>query len=320
MSTAAKLRARGLTVETVGDILSDGDDAFRASHIGAAEVAALFDASPYATRFEIWHRKRGTIATPEFGGNERIEWGVRLEPAIIAAAADRYGYELEETPKHLSNGAGLGGHPDRLAFCPDRGNRGILEVKTVDRLIRKQWGDEPPLHYLLQAQAYAGLAGRAWCDIIVLVGGNSLERFTYEFRPKVYADIERRVTEFWQSVRANDPPPPDFARDGDALAEVLGEPTEEVADLRHDNQADELAEEWLTLKSTAKATETRLDEIKTELLLKIGSAGYAMLPNHRIGASQTKDSAGKFVTETMVGTYVGARKGYRRFDVREFTP
>ena len=34
--------------------LSDQDDAFRAEHVGASEVAALFDASPYLTHFELW--------------------------------------------------------------------------------------------------------------------------------------------------------------------------------------------------------------------------------------------------------------------------
>lgn len=301
--------------------LSDGDDQFRASHVGASEVAALFDASPYLTAFELWHRKKGTISTPDFmaegaPNNERIEAGIRLEPAIIQWACDRWGYQRREAPTHLSNGNGLGGHPDSLVTCPERGD-GLIEVKTADWLIRKKWGEEPPLHYLLQAQSYAGLAGAAWCDVVVLVGGNQLERFTYEFRPKIYADIERRVAEFWQSVRANDPPKPDFARDGDTLAQVLGEPTEEVVDLRHDNYADELAEEWRTLKAVVKSTETRIEEIKTELLLKIGTAGYALLPNHKISANQTKGSAGALITAEMVGTHVGARKGWRRFDVKE---
>jgi predicted phage-related endonuclease len=314
--SATALRRPGLDVETVADILSDGDDAFRDEHVGASEVAALFDASPYVTHFELWHRKAGNVANPEFGGNERIEWGIRLEPAVIAAAADRYGYQLEDTPKRLSNGSGLGGHPDRFAVCPERGP-GILEVKTVDWLVRKKWGDEPPLSYLLQAQAYAGLSDRKWCDIIVLVGGNSLERFTYDFRPAIYAEIEKRVEQFWQSIRANDPPPPDFARDGRALAEVLGEPTDEIIDLRHDNAADHLACEYLSAKAEIKAAEVRAEEAKNALLLKIGNAGAALLPSHRIGCNQTKGSPGTLVTPEHVGTTLGARKGYRRFDVKE---
>jgi predicted phage-related endonuclease len=294
----------------------DGDDQFRTQHVGASEVAALFDASPYLTHFELWHRKAGTIASPDFGGNERVEWGIRLEPAIIEAARDRYGYQDREQLPHLSNGKGLGGHPDRRVICPDRGP-GILEVKCVDWLERKKWGDEPPLHHLLQSQTYQGLDGVTWGDMIVLVGGNSLERFCYDFRPKLYAEIEARVVTFWQSVRANDPPAPDFGRDGDALAQVLGEPTEEVADLRGDNRADELARAWLDAKADMKAAEKRAEEAKTQLLMKIGSAGYAMLGLHKVSCNQTKGSAGTLVTEEMVGTTVGARKGWRRFDVKE---
>jgi predicted phage-related endonuclease len=79
---------------------------FRASHVGASEAAALFDCSPYLTRFELWHRKAGNIATPEFNAlhdgtpeDERIYWGVRLEAAIIEAAKERYGYiDREQLP------------------------------------------------------------------------------------------------------------------------------------------------------------------------------------------------------------------------------
>jgi predicted phage-related endonuclease len=39
---------------------------FRAEHVGASEVAALFDCSPYLTCFELWHRKAGNISTPAF--------------------------------------------------------------------------------------------------------------------------------------------------------------------------------------------------------------------------------------------------------------
>lgn len=305
----------------LGDELSDGDDAFRAAHVGASEVAALFDASPYLTHFELWHRKAGNIATPDFmadgmPNNERIEAGIRLEPAIIDWACDRWGYQRRETPKHLTSGRGLGGHPDQLVTCPERGP-GLLEVKTADWLVAKKWGDEPPLNYLLQTQSYIGLSGCTWGDVVVLVGGNQLVRHQYDFRPAVYAEIQARVTAFWQSIRANDPPKPDFARDGRALAEVLGEPTDEVVDLRLDNAADYLAAEFLAARVARDDAETRMDVAKCELLMKIGDAGRALLPSHVIGANQTKGSADKEITAAMVGEIIKGRRGYRRFDVKE---
>lgn len=316
MNLQTKLRGQGLDVETVADILGDPDPAFRQTVVGASEVSALFDASPYLTHFELWHRKRGNIATPELDG-ERIEWGIRLERPIIEAARDRYGYELRETPRRLDNGKGLGGHPDQIAWCPERQSIGILEVKTADWLVAKKWGDEPPLHYLLQNLTYQGLVGAAWGDVIVLVGGNELRRFKYEFRAALYSEIETRVVDFWSSVRACDPPKPDFTRDGKALAEVIGEPTDTSIDLRHDNHASELADQYLAAKAVAKAYEKEAEALKTELLMKIGPASFAMLPVHSIGAAMTKGSAGTLITADMVGTTIGARKGYRRFDIKE---
>lgn len=297
-------------------IALDNDAEFRASNVGASEVAALFDASPFLTRFELYHRKRGTIATPDFGGNERIEAGIRLEPAIIEWACDKWDYTPLDTPARLENGRGFAGHPDKLVECPQRG-KGILEVKTADWLVAKKWGDEPPLHYQLQAQAYAGLAGVDWCDLIILVGGNELRRFQMTFKPAIFADMERRVVEFWQSVRAGDAPKPDFSRDGDAIVEVLGEPNDETADLRGDNSVTGLADEFMRAKEAAKAADLRADVAKAELLFRIGSAGYAMLPLHRISCGQTKGSPDKVITQDMVGQVLKGRRGYRRFDVKD---
>lgn len=299
------------------------DAAFRASVVGASEVAALFDASPWLTAFELWHRKNGTIDTPEFNAvadgkpeNERVYWGIRLEPAIIDAACERWGYIPQRTPDRLTNGNGLGGHPDKLAHCPERG-LGIIEVKTADWLVAKKWGEEPPLHYLLQSQAYQGLAGVAWGDVIVLVGGNELRRFQYEFRPTVYAEVERRVADFWQSIEAGRAPKPDYARDGASIATVIGEPDDTLIDLTRNNRAALLAAEFLDAKSRAKAADADAEAAKAELLETIGTAGAAMLEGYRVGCGMTKGSAGTLVTQEMVGTHVGARKAWRRFDVKE---
>ena len=294
----------------------ESDEAFRARHVGAAEVAALFDCHPWLTHFELFHRKAGTIDTPEFGGNERVEWGIRMEPVIIEAACERFGYRPLATPERLSNAKGFGGHPDKIVMCPRRG-RTILEVKTADWLVAKKWGDEPPLNYLLQNQTYMGLSGCLHGDVIVLVGGNELRKFEYEFRPVLFADMEARVSEFWKSIADGTAPKPDFSRDGKTLIDVLGEPTDEVCDLSHDKHADELAIEFLDAKAAATAADLRADVAKAELLFRIGEAGFAKLGCHKITARKTKDSTGTLITEEMVGTYLGARKGYRRFDVKE---
>lgn len=295
------------------NIVGDSDDTFRASVVGASEVAALFDASPWLTRFELWHRKNGTIATPEFGGDERIQAGIFLEPSIIEWACAKYGYEPVEKPRRLDNGAGLGGHPDALVRCPERGTVGILEVKMVDWLIFKKWGEEPPLNYLLQAQTYAGLAKVEWADIVYTVGGNSLNRHQENARPDLFAKIEARVAAFWAEVRAGIEPKPDYARDGRTLVEALGEPTDEVVDLRDNLDAEQEALDFLAAKARRDEADADMEVAKTRLIERIGTAGGAMLVGHKIGANRTKDTPDR---EAKAGEIIKGRRGYRRFDLK----
>lgn len=300
---------------------ANSDALFRASVVGASEVAALFDASPYLTHFELWHRKTGTIATPEFNHvgedgtpeDERIYWGVKLESAIIGAAKERFGYTDREQVANLTNGKGLGGHPDRRVVCPKRGP-GVLEIKTADWLIRKGWGDEPPLHYLLQSQAYQGLDQVQWGDVLVLVGGNKLERFCYDFRPKVYAEIEKRVEAFWQSVHEGRAPKPDYTRDGDTIRELCANPGDTVADLRGDNLAAIAAAEYQAGKAIEKEGKARAEAALAELIDKMGESGTALLDGFTFRATKVAAIPDR---EAEPGEIIKGRKSYCRYTVKE---
>jgi predicted phage-related endonuclease len=301
------------------------DALFRAQHVGASEVTALFGCNPWLTEFELWHRKKGNIAVPEFNAiaddgtpdNERIYWGVKLEAAIIEAAKERFGY-VDHPPADppLSNGKGLGGHPDRRVICPERG-RGILETKMVDWLVRKSWGDEPPMHYLVQGNTYAGLDQVDWFDILVLVGGNKLERFKYEFRPKLFAEAEKRVEAFWRSVHENRPPKPDYTRDGEAIGELNRDSDGSVLDLRGDNLAMSAAMEWLTADAECKAAAERRDAARAELMDKLGAAEVGLLDGITIKAPTVKATPDTIITEKMVGQPLKGRRAYRRFSIKE---
>jgi predicted phage-related endonuclease len=298
------------------------DAQFRASHVGASEVAALFDCSPYLTRFELWHRKAGNIATPEFNAvaddgtpdNERIYWGVRLEAAIIEAAKERYGY-VDRPPADppLTNGKGLGGHPDRRVICPNRGP-GIIETKMADWLVRKGWGDEPPMHYLLQGNTYAGLDGVEWFDTLVLVGGNKLERFENDFRPKLYAEAEKRVEAFWETVRAGTPPPADYTRDLDPIKALYGEQSDETIDLQTDNRAAAAAAEYLVAAEEAREATKRKEAAQAELFDKLKDASFAFANGFNIKSTLVAAVPDR---EAEPGEIIKGRKAYRRLYIKE---
>lgn len=303
------------------------DEAFRASVVGAGEVAALFDASPWLTRFELYHRKKGTIATPEFNArnpdgspvNPRIHWGVKLEAVIAQEACERFGYEPVETPKRVANGQGLGGHPDKLVWCPERKAKVVLEIKTVDWLERKKWGDEPPSQYLLQPNTYSGLCGTQHFDVIALVmGGNSdLERFQYEHRSKLYAETERRVAQFWQDVANNREPKPDYTRDGDVLSEMFNDPADTSIDLRRDNRMPELLQELLEAKEAERQAACRVDAAKAELLEKLGNNTHALVDGYICRAPLVAGSPPRTITADMIGQTIKGRAPHRRFTVKE---
>lgn len=298
------------------------DAAFRARHVGGSEVSALFDCNPWLTRFELWHRKAGNIAVPEFNAvgsdgvpeNERIYWGVRLEQVIIEGAKERYGY-IDRPPADppLSNGRGLGGHPDRRVICPERGP-GVIETKMVDWLARKDWGDEPPLHYLLQANTYAGLDGVDWFDIVVLVGGNRMERFRYEFRPRLFAETEKRVVAFWESIRENRPPPADYTRDLDPIRELYAEQGEETIDLVGDNRAAIAAAEYLAGAELEREGRRRKEAAAAELFDKLRDASFAFADGFTIRSTLVAAIPDR---EARQGEIIKGRKSYRRLTIKE---
>ena len=150
--------------------------------------------------------------------------------------------------------------------------------------------------------------------MIVLVGGNELRRFRYDFRPGLFAEMERRVSTFWADVEAGRAPPVDPARDGRALVEALGEPTDALADLRDSLDAEQDALDFIAAKARIAAAEADAEAAKVRLLERIGTAGTALLPGHRIAAGMTKGSVDR---EAKPGEIIKGRRGYRRFDVRE---
>src|SRR3546814_8270109 len=73
----------------------------RRRHTRCALVTGVQTCALPISEFELWHRKAGNVATPDFAHNERTFWGTILEPAILAAASERYGYQPLETPKQI---------------------------------------------------------------------------------------------------------------------------------------------------------------------------------------------------------------------------
>lgn len=301
--------------------------AIRASHVGASEVAALFDAQPdYAPgRFALWHVKAG-LTEPAPVDNPRVRWGLRLEDVIAQAASEQEGWTVQPG-QYASHPCGIGATLDRIIAEPGPQEReagltgpGVLELKNADWLYhRRAWGNEPPLFILLQLQAQLLATGYGWGAVAVLVGGNDLRIYRYRARPKLHAEMERRALDFWASVRAGRKPNADGSESAfrtlRALTpELLSD--EEPADLREDDEAAVLAAEVLRLSAARKAIEKQEAEAKARLLDKLGKHRWAMVKGFRVSQAVTPATPDR---PAKPGEIIKGRAEVRRLIVSERT-
>lgn len=299
--------------------------ALRARNVGGSEIAALFELQPEDTpnymvrRFALWHIKVGKAPPPTMT-NARPAWGLRLETAIAEAAAEQYGWQISKG-EYVTDATtpGLGCTLDFvITGDPDEDGPGALEVKNVDWLIHKRsWtGDEPPFHVLLQLQHQLAATGYSWGAVAALVGGNELRVWRYRARPKLIAEIRRRVTEFWQSIDAGKPPLPDGSESAsDVLAALYPETIDDALDMTMNNEWAEAAHDLFNAAAARKAANLAYDTAKNRVV--------ALLAGHRRGdgngwtvaCSVTPANPGR---EPRPGELIGKRAEARKYTAKEY--
>ena len=250
----------------------------RQAYIGSSEVAALFgvQAAYQLSHFALWHVKRGIEPPPVEG--PRVRWGNRLEAVIAAAVAEEHGMEVSPGRYAVADGCRAAASLDFEITVDPAGEfpgPGALETKNVDWMIhRRQWTDgEPPPHILLQLQHQLLCTGWAWGAVAGLVGGNELKVYRYAARPKLLADIRRRVDAFW----ASESPPPVDGSDGASaiLAAIYSDPVDDAVDMTLSNEWPEAVQAFIDAAAAKKAATEDYDLARNRVA--------ALLGNHRRG-------------------------------------
>lgn len=299
--------------------------ALRSTNVGASEVAALFGAQPeYAPGlFALWQVKAGRIPAEQVD-NPRVRWGLLLEDTIAAAAAEQEGWDVRPGMFAVSDRVkGMSATLDRIIAAPTEADRaagcegpGVLELKNVDWLThRAKWGAEPPPHILLQLQAQLACTGYAWGAFAALVGGNDLRIYRYHARPKLIAEIERRVAAFWDSIRRNQVPNADGSDSTfRALRELNPEPVDECADLTDDAEAAVLCAEIERQGRARREAERAEAEAKARLLQKLGNHRWAKVPGWKVSQAITPAKPDRAAEP---GEIIKGRAESRRLIVKE---
>lgn len=296
--------------------------ALRATNVGGSECAALFGLSPFLTKRGLWRRKAGLDEPVE--SSERMDWGLRLEDAILREAAARFGWRVIVSQQYLSDQEGMGATMDALCATAD-GETFSLEIKNVDVFqYGRAWrnpgaDDEPPIYYQLQAQHQMHLAAgihqvEKGC-IVALVGGNRLAGpFWQDRRPLTGAKIQAAIREFWASIRAGQEPPIEPA-DLAMLAPDAVDPAKSI-DLSGSDDARRLLTEYLNASADVAVFEEKKEEAKAALFSLMGDAAVMVCDGMQAKRTIVAASEGKEITADMVGSRIGARKQSVRLTVR----
>ena len=288
----------------------------RTKDITSTEVPALFGISPYVTHFELWHRKKsGEIV--EHSGNERTEWGKRLEASIAHGVAETYGFEIRPMTEYIRDPESrIGSSFDYAIEAKEVDGEiihmaGILEIKNVDALQFKDgWivGDngeiEAPPHIEMQVQHQLLVSNRDVAYIGALVGGNTLKLLKRNRNENVIEAIKKKIAQFWESIDLNKEPVPNFERDADFIAKLYSHSTKDTA-MTADQRLTDLAEKYKVASDQEAIAVKHKKSIKAEILTIIGKYEKVKGELFTISASETPS---KWIERF-------ERAGYRNFRI-----
>lgn len=310
--------------------------AMREQDITSTEAAALFGCSPYATTYELFHRKTGQLVV-DFEANDRTRWGNRLEAAIAYGIAEDLGLVVEPFKvyvripelrmgssfdfKIVGLAEGYQGNDETYRDLFRENGPGIMEVKNVDGLqFKRAWiadGEvmEAPPHIELQVQHQQEVADLEWTIIAPLVGGNTPMPF-YRLRDRQIGQaIREKCAAFWAMVDAGQAPAPDFVQDADTIGRLLLNSNGETVDMSDNNRLAELVALHEQASEQHKQAETSKKAIKAEILTIVGASAKVTLNGAYISAGTVKDSPGTLIDASMIGQRIGGRSGFRNMRI-----
>ncbi len=256
--------------------------------LSATQTPALFNASPYVTKWMLLrHFIHGdAIDSPE---HNRMNWGTKLQPLVLAQAAEDLHLEVRPnaTDEYVRRGL-LGCTRDAEIICPDRG-LGALETKCCFDFgtWARDWnsGKQLPKHIEIQTQQQMmvgdGTTSYGWGVIAVWVCGE-IHYFERKPIPELWEAIEREAAQFFADVEAKQEGQPFGEPVEMPLLNRLFTPTAGlVVDLSEHPKANELSEQarmmlWHSAERLGHERAERLAKANFKALL--GDAETATLP------------------------------------------
>lgn len=255
----------------------------RSQTIGGSEVGIVMGCSPYGTKNELYHIKKGNFQ-PDFEGSKLMQWGQAFEPVIATLISGEHYWDLKHCrdyhihPDYPYLGATL----DYYVVESEHGP-GILEIKNVSTFSPDWTKARAPKHVELQmqhqffvvnaARAAAGLPVFRWGAIGSLHAGNPEDVRIMHRKPdpKIHEHIVKACSGFWSDIEEGKEPDLIDHKEYDHIQEMFKqaepEPDEpELIDKRGDAALENLIIEYEQAKYEAAEAKRKQDNYKAKIL------------------------------------------------------
>lgn len=269
--------------------LVEGPEIDRDSYLGGTDVAAILGKNPFKSPLDVYLRK--TKQAPPEPVNERMTWGLILEPIILAEYCRRAGLCLVESQPFVrdNNEPWLGGHidgvarpveldpndpdqQDRVATIDDPRGLMLLEAKAVRREQLPKWENGIPTEYQYQGQHYLMLRDLDLCVFVVLFGGQILRAYPMARNKAMHEEIRCAGRNFWADHVVPRIPPSEPDRAGE---EPESDP--DAVSMPASSSAIVAAHTIVSAKAKAKEWEATIDSARQVMIDELEALGVDAL-------------------------------------------
>lgn len=278
--------------------------------IGGSDIGTICGVNNYSTARLLYFKKTKQYEeskTNNFSdiSKERMHFGNKLEPLVADEYMARTGKKVVICPATLRHKK----YPWRLAnvdriIVDENGVPiGILEIKTTDARMMKNWEDgEIPISYIYQLQWYLDILDMDYGAFATLVGGNRYVMIEVYRNKELLVEMNAAADKFWNYNIANmiEPEISGSSADGDFLKEQYGSVVKNSEIVLPSTDDNDLAAFIVEGKLRMKELKAEVDEAIHKLQSKLENNEIGQTLNHTIRwapQSQKRVDTDKFKIE-----------------------
>lgn len=264
----------------------------RTRGIGGSEIGTICGVNKYSSPRLLYFKKTGqhedsASFTFNEASKERMHFGHKLEPLVADEYMERTGKKVVICPATLRHKD----HPwmlaniDRVIVDEDEKPVGLLEIKTADARLLKDWEDgEPPLSYIYQLNWYLMITDMQFGSFAALVGGNRYVQIDVIRNDDLCQEMFLAGERFWNVNVKKLIEPELIGSDADAnfLKEQYGQVTKGTEMQFAEEDINDLAELIVDYKKQIKELESEITKATNIIKDKLGNTEIGYTADHVI--------------------------------------